>query len=514
MIDTALIPGRRRKYMEMIRKHILTFFLLSALGATAQQAEIEKPLVKIVMVGDSTMCEYAQNLPDRGWGMFLEEAFKAGRVNVHNLARKGRSTKTFIEEKLWEKALALRPDYVIIQFGHNDSHDPENRESTDAKGDYREYLRQYINDSRAIGATPILVTPMVRRTFNADGTLDDNLQPYADAMKAVGAEEEVPVIDLHASSWKFFEPLGPDRAQDYARNRKDPTHFNELGARVIVGLVLRDLPAMAPRLSRLLDNVVDVWPEGIMPGDGCDKPERAYRNKKDGELLVTDVSIPTLTFYPVPDNEEALPTVIVCPGGGYSCLAWNLEGTEIAEWLNSIGMNAAILKYRVPDNRDGALQDLQRALSLARAMAQDWNIDPDRLGIIGFSAGGNLCARASTQFGERAYTTVDQADHPRCRPDFVILVYPAYLKEDGQAGRLNLKAHIPPTLIVHNEDDHRFIEGSRLYAAALKKTKHPCDYLRYPSGGHGYGLRCELAAGAWPDDTVKWLHDRGILKAQ
>ena len=193
--------------------------------------------IKIVMVGDSTMCEYDLKKPDRGWGMYLQDAFEPGNVEVHNLAKAGRSSKTFIEEKRWDQALALNPDYVFIQFGHNDSHAPENPESTDAETDYRDYLRRYIDDSRAIGATPILVTPMVRRTFHSDGTLDDNLKPYADAMKAVAKEKGVALIDLHAASWEFFEPLGPTAARQYARNQKDTTHFNEKGARVICRLV-------------------------------------------------------------------------------------------------------------------------------------------------------------------------------------------------------------------------------------------------------------------------------------
>ncbi len=230
----------------------------SAHAAENGEEQTIRTPVKIVLVGDSTMCEYDRKLPDRGWGMFLEEAFQPGSVEVHNLARSGRSTKTFIREQLWDKALALQPDYVFIQFGHNDSHDPKNPEATDAETEYRGYLRRYIDDSRAIGATPILVTPMVRRTFHDDGTLDDNLEPYADAMKAVAKEKKVALIDLHRSSWKFFEPLGPDTAQRYARNKTDRTHFNEKGARVIAGLVLRDLPPAAPRLAKLMVNARQV----------------------------------------------------------------------------------------------------------------------------------------------------------------------------------------------------------------------------------------------------------------
>lgn len=222
--------------------------------AASARAQAVAPL-RIAIVGDSTACDYPANLPDRGWGMFLEEAFKPGSVEVGNFAKPGRSTKTFIAEKLWSKTLEWRPDYVFIQFGHNDSHAPENPEATDAATDYRTHLRRYIADSRRIGAKPILVTPMVRRTFHGDGTLDDNLKPYAEAMKEVAREKMVPVIDLHASSWKLIEKMGPIEAQTLSRNRTDPTHFNAQGARAMLGLVLRELREASPELGKLLAEV-------------------------------------------------------------------------------------------------------------------------------------------------------------------------------------------------------------------------------------------------------------------
>lgn len=207
---------------------------------------------KIAIAGDSTVCDYPANLPDRGWGMFLKEAFTPGSVEVRNFAKPGRSTKTFIMENLWQKTLDWKPDYVFIQFGHNDSHAPGNPEATDAAADYRQYLRRYIADSRRIGAKPILVTPMVRRIFHEDGTLDDNLKPYAEAMKEVARERMVPVIDLHAASWKLIEKMGPVEARTLSRNRTDPTHFNEKGARAMLGLVLQELREAAPGLGKLL----------------------------------------------------------------------------------------------------------------------------------------------------------------------------------------------------------------------------------------------------------------------
>lgn len=214
-------------------------------------ADAARTPLRIVLVGDSTVCEYPATRPDRGWGQFVEERFKDGAVKVLNLAASGRSTKTFIKEGRWKKALEEKPDCVLIQFGHNDSHAPDKPESTDAATDYKENLRRYIDESRAIGAMPILVTPMVRRTFGADGQLQDELQRYADAMKEVGAEKKVPVIDLHTSSKKLVEQLGPEASAEMANKQGDATHFNEKGARTMADLVMKELPT-APKLKELL----------------------------------------------------------------------------------------------------------------------------------------------------------------------------------------------------------------------------------------------------------------------
>lgn len=208
-----------------------------------------RPL-RLVIIGDSTVCEYPQARPERGWGQFIQERFE--NVTVINLAASGRSTKTFIQEGRWKKALEAKPDYVLIQFGHNDSHGPDRPEATDAKTAYKEYLGRYIDDSRAIGSTPVLVTPMVRRTFNAAGKLTDSLAPYAEAMKDVAREKKVSVIDLHASSQALVQKLGPEASAELANKQGDFTHFNEKGARAMADLVLKDLPTAEPKLKEYL----------------------------------------------------------------------------------------------------------------------------------------------------------------------------------------------------------------------------------------------------------------------
>lgn len=255
----------------------------------------------------------------------------------------------------------------------------------------------------------------------------------------------------------------------------------------------------------------DLWPDGKMPGKGAAQPESEKPPRGDNVRRVSDVSRPTITVFPAPAGKDAAaaaasPAIVVCPGGGYSYLAYDKEGTDVAAWLNANGVAAVVLKYRVPNNREGALQDVQRALSLTRARAAEWRIDPKRLGVMGFSAGGHLAAKASTAFDRRAYEPIDAADKETCRPDFAILVYPAYLEKDGRvAADLDLKANVPPTLIVHTEDDRSFIAGSRAYHAALDQARIPNELLVYPTGGHGFALRSTKAANAWPDAALAWM---------
>ena len=201
--------------------------------------------------------------------------------------------------------------------------------------------------------------------------------------------------------------------------------------------------------------VIAVWPEDRVPGKVTEEPETLIP-RADGYQRTTHVSRPTLTFFAASDAKGLpAPAVIVCPGGAYRYTVVDKEGSAIARRFNQAGISALVLKYRTPDNREGALQDLQRALSLTRSRAFEWDIDPDRIGVIGFSAGGHLAASASTQFMARRYEAIDSVDTLSCRPDFVMLVYPAYLddKQGNVSADINLHVDIPPSLILHSEDD-------------------------------------------------------------
>lgn len=285
-----------------------------------------------------------------------------------------------------------------------------------------------------------------------------------------------------------------------------------LCAALAIAAVAAPAPPAATPAAPQAAATVDVWPAGKVPGGGAKEPEADLPPRGDNVRRVTNVSRPTLAVFPAPKADRPAPAVIVCPGGGYSYLCIDKEGTDVAAWLNSSGVTALVLKYRVPNNRAGALQDAQRAVRLARANAAAWNVDPARLGVMGFSAGGNVAAKASTLFDKRSYPAVDPADERRCRPDFAVLVYPAYLADkDGKvAADLDLAAKIPPTLIVHSEDDKPHVPGSKAYDAALTSAKVPHAFQLYPTGGHGYGLRCTRDAKAWPDDALAWLKAVGM----
>jgi lysophospholipase L1-like esterase len=192
--------------------------------------------IKIAIVGDSTVANYKETDVLRGWGQMLHEFFTP-ETRIHNFAENGRSTKTFLQTPHWQQALDDKPDFILIQFGHNDSHTPaaQHPEATQADGDYMENLRKYVTDARAAAETPIFVTPMHRRTFQPDGTMTQELLPYVQAMKRVGQEMKVPVIDLYTKSGDLFAKLGDAASADFTP--KDRTHFSEKGARVMAYFV-------------------------------------------------------------------------------------------------------------------------------------------------------------------------------------------------------------------------------------------------------------------------------------
>ena len=276
--------------------------------------------------------------------------------------------------------------------------------------------------------------------------------------------------------------------------------------------------------------VIELWPNDA-PGEKGNIGEERDTTKPTDQLIagkpvirLGNVSKPTLSLYRPPAGTGTGAAVVVFPGGGYHILAMDLEGTEVCDWLNSIGVTGVLLKYRVP-KREGLekyappLQDAQRALGLVREHAKEWGIDPQRIGVLGFSAGGHLAAALSKNSVERTYPVTDAADKMSCRPDFQILIYPGGLtkKEDGDkvGEEVAVTIHTPPTFIAMAGDDPVRVENALLYALALRTAKVPVELHVYPTGGHGYGLRpSKELVTTWPQRAADWMRSRGWLETR
>jgi acetyl esterase/lipase len=254
--------------------------------------------------------------------------------------------------------------------------------------------------------------------------------------------------------------------------------------------------------------IIYLWP-GKVPGELKEKqPPIIDTSKNDKILRFDEVTNPAIEVF-LPDKAiKSGSAVIVCPGGGYNILAYDLEGTEIAGWLNRLGFTAFVLQYRIPDKKRGALQDVQRAMRIVRNNPQKWNIDPEKIGVMGFSAGGSLSARASTLFNKKTYPPVDKSDSLSCRPSFTILIYPAYLDQGPSltlTPELELSKDVPPIFIFQTADDP-YGNSALVMAAALRNAKLPVELHILSTGGHGYGLRPgKVAAETWPLLAEKWL---------
>ncbi|HEX6748489.1 MAG TPA: alpha/beta hydrolase [Longimicrobium sp.] len=240
-------------------------------------------------------------------------------------------------------------------------------------------------------------------------------------------------------------------------------------------------------------------------------------------IYVAKVSQPTITVYP-PQGRNTGAAVVVFPGGGYNVLAIDLEGTEACDWLTSKGITCVLLKYRVPCVKTGpyrdcatALQDAQRAVGLVRFRAAQWHVDPRRIGVLGFSAGGHMVAALSTHFERRLYPAVDAADRVSCRPDFAVALYPGHLAVPERNFALNpdirVTGRTPPTFLLQAQDDPVDpVENSLVYYSALRRAGVPAEMHVYVKGGHAFGLRrTESRITRWPQLVETWLGAIGMI---
>ena len=301
-----------------------------------------------------------------------------------------------------------------------------------------------------------------------------------------------------------------------------------------------------------------IWPGAVPDAQPVARPETAEMAEgliagKSGEFVV-NVSQPTMTVYS-PTAKNTGVAVVVFPGGGYLTLAIDLEGTEVCDWLTPKGITCVLLKYRVPDDngypkpasypKSGpypespmALEDAQRTIGLVRFHAAEWHIDPHKVGVLGFSAGGHLSAAISTHFAKRLYPAVDAADKESCRPDFAVSIYPGHLsisaaewdakqgarkfmvphlpnadKDLGINPGIPVTSHTPPTFLLQAENDHvDNVNDSLAYYIALKKGGVPVEMHLYAQGGHAFGLRrTELPITEWPQLVERWLGTIGVI---
>ena len=288
-----------------------------------------------------------------------------------------------------------------------------------------------------------------------------------------------------------------------------------------------------PLIAAQNPSVVELWPGGAPDETGNIGAERSLMSPKldrktvevtEPTQMVTNVTKPTITIYRPAKEKDTGTAMLICPGGGYWNLYWQLEGEEVAEWLNSLGVTGIILKYRVPRRPDDVkgeparrpLQDAQRAVSLVRSKAGEWNIAPTRIGMVGFSAGGHLAIATATNFEKRTYEPMDDVNKISCRPDFAILAYSGYLKakdKDELAPGLHIPDGTPPVFLVHGGADNVSpAEQSVVMYLALKRTGIPAELHIYATAAHDFGVRpSDHPCSTWTQACANWLRYQGFL---
>ena len=278
-----------------------------------------------------------------------------------------------------------------------------------------------------------------------------------------------------------------------------------------------------PVAAREPDRVIDVWND-VAPGEttrsvGETLPKRD--NENPPATRITRITRPQMSVFEPDAEKKTGVAVVIFPGGAFNYVVADKEGSEAADWLNQHGVTAFVLHYRTKDDSGKPLwqrpmQDGQRAISLIRTHADEWKIDPNRIGVLGFSAGGQAAALVATRFDERSYESSDTADKASCRPDFAMLVYPWQLVDEKThvlMDEIQITAKTPPAFLVHAHDDHASSLSSLFFYAALKKNGVPAELHIYQNGGHGYGLRpvAGSAVHTWPERAADWMRHCDLL---
>ena len=513
-----------------------------ALAFTVLVAAAAEPRVNVYLIGDSTMADKPtpETNPERGWGQVLPRFFD-DHVAIHNHAVNGRSTKSFIDEGKWSAVEpGLEPgDYVFIQFGHNDEKVEDSARYAAPFTAYRKNLERFVAETRTKGATPVLFTPIVRRKFNAQGTLEDTHGSYPLVVRDVARELNVAFVDLQMltedlvrsagaeGSKKLYVWVAPGESKMYPEGRQDDTHLSVLGATEVARLAAQAIARSTLPLRQFL--------RGADPPSREDAEIPLWAGAAPGALGVTPEDQPSLTPFIAPKPAATGAAVLIFPGGGYEHLAWDKEGTNVARWLNGLGVSAFVVRYRLGPryHYPTMLLDACRAMRVVRLRAREWNLDSSKIGVMGFSAGGHMASMAATQWSAGDSASADVVERVSSRPDLAMLVYPVItmtLPSAHGGSRRNLIGEhpdeqlvratsseqrvthdTPPTFIVATSDDATVpVQNSLMFYGALRSAGVPAELHVLETGPHGFGLApSDSSLSTWLAMCESWLKRRG-----
>jgi acetyl esterase/lipase len=470
--------------------------------------------VKIVLVGDSTVTDHA------GWGMGFRQ-FVGDGATVDNPSQGGRSSKSFNAEGHWAKAIALKGDYYLIQFGHNDEPGKGPDRETDPSTTFTENMGRYVDEVRAIGAQPILVTSLVRRNFDPanPGKIKSSLVPYVEAVKKLAAVKNVPLIDLHARSLALCESLGPLETAKLNPPKPDgtfdTTHLDAAHSAVFAQLVVEDLRQLVPALDPVL----------LRESRAAKLTDIEY-GRADGEKLLLDVSVPV--------GQGPFPVAILVHGGGWSSGDKSGSdkpgnGADITPWFapfTAAKFAWFSINYRyAPKNRwPGCIEDVQSAIRWVKAHATEFNGDPHRIALVGHSAGGHLVCLAATLVDDttRVQAVVGFAAVTNHEQDLPIrgglspslqnlLNRPKELTPESlgllrEISPLNhVRPGLPPFLLIHGDADKTVpLQQSHDFQAKLQANGVPCDLIIIPGAPHALAS-WESISPDYPTRMINWL---------
>ena len=451
--------------------------------AEAQERSNE---AKLLFIGDSIT---------HGWdkGIWSDTL---GRYNPFNLGFSGDRT----EHVLWRiqhGALDnLSPKMTVLMIGTNNTGQGEGQPADETIQGIEAIIDEI---NTRLPDTELIVHAVFPRDHKADGAKRLVNEAINQALPEITAAKNAEFLDINHL---FLEKDGT-----LPRNvMPDFLHPKQVGYQLWA-------KGLQPTLNRhfgepkkaVVPVEISLWPSRVPAPHDSKLIETNVTS--GGVTRISNVADPSITLYKL-NGRRLKSAVLVCPGGGYSKLAWDKEGTEIAEWLNSIGITAAVLKYRTPKNREGALQDAQRALGHIRSNAAEWNLDQNRIGVLGFSAGGHLAATLSHNWKMRTYPNIDETDSVSCRPDFTVLIYPAFLGDQNLklTSEINISSKTPPAFIAQAQNDRKHIPSAIAYFTALHKADIPSEIHIFPTGGHGYGLRdSAYPVSDWHELCEDWL---------